>query len=96
MRTQVIRFVKEHPSGAEFYRCLETQRLTLWGPDEPNSQKVLQVVEQNVFDLEVLLHCDGAWTAGCHDEPWSVQTDTRQPVGERNRKSQHGSAVTAL
>lgn len=53
--------------------------LTLWSPDEPHSQEVLQVVEKNVFDLEVLLHPDGAWTAGCHDEARPVQTDTGQP-----------------
>lgn len=53
--------------------------LTLWSPDEPYSQEVLQVVEQNVSDLEVFLHLDGAWTARRHDEPRPVQTDTGQP-----------------
>ena len=61
--------------------CSNTHTLTLWGPNESYSQEVLQVVEQNVFDLEVLLHSDRARTTRCHDEPRSVQTDAGQPEG---------------
>lgn len=61
-------------------RCVFTLTSTLWSPDEPDSQEVLQVVEKNIFDLEVLLHPDGARTAGRHDEPRSVQADAGQPV----------------
>lgn len=56
-----------------------TNTLTFRSPDEPNGQEVLQVVEQNIFDLEVFLYLDSARTAGRHDEPWPVQTDTGQP-----------------
>lgn len=59
--------------------CQDTQ-LTVWCPDKTNSQKVLQVVKQNVFDLEVFLHSYGAGTAGRHDESRSVQTDAWQPA----------------
>lgn len=51
------------------------QELTFGGPDEPDGQEILQVVDQNVFDLEVLLDSDGAGTAGGHDEPGPIQTD---------------------
>lgn len=63
--------------------------LTLWSPDEPHSQEVLQVVEKNVFDLEVLLHPDGARTAGHHDEARPVQTDTGQPEWRGGRTAGH-------
>lgn len=56
-----------------------THKRTLWSPYKSNSQKVLHVVEQNVFDLEVLLHPDRAGAAGRHDKPWPVQADTGQP-----------------
>lgn len=64
----------------------EDAQLTVRGPDKTYSQEVLQVVEQNIFDLEVFLHSYGTGTAGRHDEPGSVQTDTWQPVRERHHR----------
>lgn len=49
--------------------------LTLWRPDEADGQEVLQVVEQGVFDPEVLLRPDSAGTGSCHHQPGTVQAD---------------------
>lgn len=59
--------------------------LTLWSPDEANSQEVLQVVEENIFHLEVLLHPDAARTVGRHHEPRLVKSDAGQPEVEADR-----------
>lgn len=74
---------------SDIYRKLENRcrsEPTFRGPDEPDGQEVLQVVDQNVFDLEVLFDLDGAGAAGGHDEPWPVQTDAGQPGGEAGRR----------
>lgn len=54
-------------------------RLTVWSPDKANSEEVLQVIEQNIFDLKVFFHPDGTWTACSHDKPRAIQTDAGEP-----------------
>lgn len=54
--------------------------LTLWCPDEPYSQEVLQVVEECVAHSEVLVSPYGTGAARCHDEVRPVQSDARHTV----------------
>lgn len=54
--------------------------LTLWCPDKPNSQEVLQVVEERVAHSEVLMGLHGTGAARSHDEVRPVQSDARHTV----------------
>lgn len=54
--------------------------LTLWCPDEPYSQEVLQVVEERVAHSEVLMSPYGTGAARGHDEVRPVQSDARHTV----------------
>lgn len=54
--------------------------LTLWCPDEPYSQEVLQVVEERVAHSEVLMSPYGTGAARSHDEVRPVQSDARHTV----------------
>lgn len=54
--------------------------LTLWCPDEPYSQEVLQVVEECVAHSEVLMSPYSTGAAGGHDEVRPVQSDARHTI----------------
>lgn len=54
--------------------------LTLWCPDKPYRQEVLQVVEECVAHSEVLMSPYGTGAARGHDEVRPVQSDARHTV----------------
>lgn len=63
-----------------FHHPCMTFLLTLWCPDEPYSQEVLQVVEERVAHSEVLMSPYGTGAARGHDEMRPVQSDARHTV----------------
>lgn len=54
--------------------------LTLWCPNKPYSQEVLQVVQKCVAHSEVLMSLYGTGAARGHDEVRPVQPDARHTV----------------
>lgn len=54
--------------------------LTLWRPDKPYSQEVLQVVEECVAYSEVLMSPYSTGAARSHDEVRPVQSNARHTI----------------
>lgn len=59
--------------------CLNI-RLTLSIPDEMNSQEILQVVPQRVFNPEVFQRPDNTGARSCHNQTRTIQANAGQHV----------------
>lgn len=79
---QIITELHNFLNNPEFYQLFSVMALslTLWRPDEPHSQEVLQVVEECVAHSEMLMSPYGTGAARGHDEVRPVQSDARHTV----------------